>query len=112
MPHILRFFVLFIARRPQRFGRKCLAFVGWGAVDSNCTWFAAEWLGMDFGCVAVDCMKMILGGMMENKMMRGIVCCFLNAVTSTKCVVWLRRMTGKAGNLALFFGGLCYLPVM
>ena len=42
---------------------------------------------------------------MENKMMCGIVCCFLNAVTSTKCVVWLRRMTGKAGNLALFFLG-------
>jgi len=79
-------------------------FVGWGVVDSNCTWFAAEWLGMDFGCVAVDCMKMILGGMMENKTMCGIVCCFLNAVTSTKCVAWLRRMTGKAGNLALFFG--------
>ena len=112
MPRILRFFVLFIARRPQRFGRKCPVFVGWGAVDSNFTWFAAEWLGMDFGCVAVDCMKMILGGMMENKTMCGIVCCFLNAVTSTKCVAWLRRMTGKAGNLALFFWGLCYLPVM
>ena len=95
----------FGARRPQRFGRKCPVLVGWGAVDSNFTWFAAEWLGMDFECVAVDCMKMIMGGMMENETMCGIVCCFLNTVTSTKCVAWLRRMTGKAGNLALFFLG-------